>query len=209
MTNSDNLDFTLQVSLPGSEARRVQRLARDLLADIREARLGSAFLAPVEQSASDEGESGPLWWGNLRIVVVPADLPPLYAFINEWALQRAGLIVRLRLQARARSGSSDSAALERYHSLTLRGRAGQSEDVDHLMALLADAEDLATTRLVDFALSLVKSEAGQARLAHYLFEGELIQRNYAALYFKRLGRRDILEQAVQAGRVSAEQAFNQ
>ena len=48
---------------------------------------------------------------------------------------------------------------------------------------------------------------GAARLRHYLFHGAPIQRNYAALYFKRRGRVALLDEAVQQGKIDAVQGF--
>jgi hypothetical protein len=87
------------------------------------------------------------------------------------------------------------------------GRSGKSADVDQLMLVLLVQQDLATTKLVDYALSLVKTWEGSRQLRHYLYNGELIQRNFAALYFKRLGQVDLLEEAVALGKIDDVQAF--
>ena len=73
---------------------------------------------------------------------------------------------------------------------------GQTADVDTLMRILVSNDDLKTSRLTDFALGLIETRAGYRRIRHYLFHGEQRQRNYAALYFKRKGYTDLLEDAV-------------
>ena len=98
--------------------------------------------------------------------------------------------------------------LHRYHTFKNLGISGKAEAVDQLMAALTRTGDLATSKMVDFALSLVDSRAGKARLRHYLFHGEPVQRNYAALYFKRRGINDLLEQAVASGLIDQQQAFS-
>ncbi len=108
----------------------------------------------------------------------------------------------------AQSEELPGEAHTREKTFTQRGKRGQPEDVDFLMENLALLEDFAATRLVDYALSLVRTRAGVERIHHYLFHGELIQRNYAALFFKRKSMVHILEKAVAAGAVDREQAFS-
>ena len=88
------------------------------------------------------------------------------------------------------------------------GRSGQPADVDHLMAVLMQQNLLAVTKSVDYALSLVQTESGMERIRFYLIHGEPIQRNYAALFFKRLGREEILARAVALGKIDPIQAFS-
>lgn len=96
----------------------------------------------------------------------------------------------------------------RYDAFRALGTAGGPREVDALMASLVAHDDLATSRLVDFALDLVDTRDGVARVRHYLFEGAQRQRNYAALYFKRRGRVALLEEAVALGLIDRAQAFS-
>jgi hypothetical protein len=96
----------------------------------------------------------------------------------------------------------------RYDHFAALGRAGAAHDVDALMHALHAHDDFATSRLVDFALGLVDTREGTTRLRHYLFHGAPVQRNYAALYFKRRGRVALLEEAVAQGKIDATQAFS-
>ena len=97
--------------------------------------------------------------------------------------------------------------LTRYDTFVAIGTSGLSADVDTLMAALAAQDDFATTRMVDFALSLVDTPPGRRRIRHYLFNGVQIQRNYAALYFKRRGWVDVLDEAVALGLIDTLQAY--
>jgi len=99
--------------------------------------------------------------------------------------------------------------LERYELFTAQGRAGTPAAVDLLMAALVEQDDFATSRLVDFALSQVETRAGKERLRDYLFQGSPRQRNYAALYFKRRGWVDLLDEAVAQGKIDGLQAYAQ
>lgn len=96
---------------------------------------------------------------------------------------------------------------DRYTNFLAQGRAGTAAGVDFLMAALLAQDDFATTRLVDFALSQVETRPGKERLQHYLFHGSPQQRNYAALYFKRRGRLDLLDEAVAQGKIDTLQAY--
>jgi hypothetical protein len=95
----------------------------------------------------------------------------------------------------------------RFEQFVLLGTTGTIEAVDFLMDVLENQADFATTRLVDYALSLVWNRAGVIRIRHYLFNGSRIQRNDAALYFKRRGFIDLLQEAVDLGMIDYIQAF--
>jgi hypothetical protein len=95
----------------------------------------------------------------------------------------------------------------RFDGFVSRGKSGDRADVDALMQALAAADDLATIKLVDYALSLVEKREGKEHVRYYLFHGTQAQRNYAALYFKRRGLEEVLEEAVRMGLVDREQAF--
>jgi hypothetical protein len=97
--------------------------------------------------------------------------------------------------------------LERYQRFVAHGQSGSPAGVDLLMAALVEQDDFATSRLVDFALSLVETRPGRERLRHYLFQGCPQQRNYAALYFKRRGQVELLDEAVAQGKIDALQAY--
>jgi hypothetical protein len=89
------------------------------------------------------------------------------------------------------------------------GAAGQEDGVNRLMDALAEHDDLATVKLADFALGLVHTPAGSARVRHYLLNGSERQRNYAALYFKRRGNGLVLSDALAQGVIDREQAFGE
>ncbi|MCW5880792.1 MAG: hypothetical protein KIS91_07685 [Anaerolineae bacterium] len=205
MSDSGTLHFQVQVATPDNEARATETTTRDLLHELREARLAAVYWSGMAEG--DRGGGEPLRLGTLKAAVDAVALPRFLEFTQLWAMGRPGLVVRLRLGKVGAVGRSGGAS-ERHAALTLRGQGGQPEDVDALMEVLDADEEIATAKLVDFALSLVQTAEGQARLRHYLCQGSLTQRNYAALYFKRLGQRDVLEDAVARGCVSADLAFN-
>ncbi len=205
MSDSSTVHFQVQVATPGNEARATEDMARDLLHELREARLAAVYWSGLTEI--DRGGGEPLRLGTLKAAVDAVALPRFLEFAQLWAMGKPGLVVRLRL-GKAAATSRGGGASERHATLTLRGQGGRPEDVDALMAVLDSDEEVATAKLVDFALSLVQTPDGQARLRHYLCQGSLTQRNYAALYFKRLGMRDALEDAVARGCIDAELAFN-
>jgi len=95
-----------------------------------------------------------------------------------------------------------------YDDFVAIGTSGTAQDVDTLMRVLASDIDLTTSKLVDFALGLVDTRQGYRRIRYYLFQGDQRQRNYAALYFKRNGYTDLLEDAVAEGKIDFEQAYS-
>ncbi len=103
---------------------------------------------------------------------------------------------------------SQTDTIARYHQFVALGNSAKPEDIDFLMNALTGQDDFATSRLVDFALSLVATHEGKQRLRHYLFQGAPRQRNYAALYFKRKGDIDVLDEAVAQGKIDPIQAYS-
>lgn len=95
----------------------------------------------------------------------------------------------------------------RFDHFRALGQSGAAHDVDTLMCQLHEQVDFTTTRLVDFALGLVDTEEGFGRIRHYLFFGGPIQRNYAALYFKRRQEMSLLHEAVTQGKIDEIQAY--
>jgi len=97
--------------------------------------------------------------------------------------------------------------INRLQSFAALGRSGAAADVDTLMTHLNELVDLATVKLVDYALGLVETDEGAGRIHHYLFHGVQIQRNYAALYFKRRKEMLPIHQAVAQGKIDEIQAY--
>jgi hypothetical protein len=87
--------------------------------------------------------------------------------------------------------------------------SGKPEDVDFLMMVLNDEPDFAAVKTIDYVLGLVGTSSGEERIKYYLFNGTPVQRNYAALYFKRKDMKDLLREAVAKGLIDKIQAFSQ
>jgi hypothetical protein len=94
-------------------------------------------------------------------------------------------------------------------NLKQRAQAGSASDVDYLMDNLDMAKTLTGYKLLDYALGLVSSAEGRHRIKHFLFNGSEVQRNYAALYFKRRGASQIVDEAVRRGCIDITQAYSQ
>jgi hypothetical protein len=84
---------------------------------------------------------------------------------------------------------------------------GSAEDVDYFMSYLTMESSTQIIKMVDFAISQINSINGIERIKYYLFNGTSIQRNYAALYFKRHNQLSILKQAVLEKCIDQETAF--
>ena len=95
----------------------------------------------------------------------------------------------------------------RMQTFTALGQSGTRAEIDRLMAELNAKDDLTTSKIIDHALSQVNTREGIAALRHYLFHGNQIQRNYAALFFKRRGHIDILHEACEQGLIDDKQAW--
>lgn len=89
-----------------------------------------------------------------------------------------------------------------------RAVSGRSKDIDLIMEKLTIDSTLAMTRNVDFALSLVETADGITRIEYYLFNGTLIQRNYASLFLNRLGDWKLVKKAYEQGLIDEVQAYS-
>ncbi|PSB48472.1 GUN4 N-terminal ARM-like repeat domain-containing protein [Chamaesiphon polymorphus] len=96
----------------------------------------------------------------------------------------------------------------RFELFELLGREGTPETVDIMMESLECDPHSSPYKLIDYTLGLVRTSVGEKRIEHYLFNGTQTQRNYAALYFKRLGEMGILTEAVKMGCIDRVQAFS-
>ena len=84
-------------------------------------------------------------------------------------------------------------------NLETHARIGRTENITYLMDALEKSTTFSGRKLIDYALGQVTSMDGQNQIQHYLFHGSPVQRNYAALYFKRRGNQTMINQAVQQG----------
>ena len=89
-----------------------------------------------------------------------------------------------------------------------KAQSGSSNDVDYIMDKLTVDSTFAMTRYVDFALSLVDNNEGIERIKYYLFNGTLIQRNYASLFLNRLGEWKSVKEAFEQGLIDEIQAYS-
>ena len=90
---------------------------------------------------------------------------------------------------------------------TRLAHSGRASDIDRLLMQLDDRASFADCKVIDYALGLVDNLEGRQQIRHYLFTGSQIQRNYAALFFKRRRAVEILEDAVACGCIDAVQAY--
>lgn len=93
-------------------------------------------------------------------------------------------------------------------NLELHANTGRAENITYLMETLETARSFAQCKIIDYALGLVVSAEGREAIKNYLFNGSPVQRNYAALYFKRLGNRTLINRAVQQGCIDEIQGYS-
>lgn len=84
---------------------------------------------------------------------------------------------------------------------------GNAADVNFIMSYLNNEASLAETRFVDYALSTISKPTGMEQIKYYLFHGTQIQRNYASLYFNRMGEWLLVKKAYSQGLIDEIQAF--
>ncbi len=125
-------------------------------------------------------------------------------------VRRAALsLLQIQTDSRVKEFSQNyTTSGNRFDTFVAMGRSGRPSDVDRLLQALEDERDTASSKLIDYALGLVGTTQGKARIKHYLFNGTQMQRNYAALYFKRQNDRAVLEEAVKQGCIDRVQAFS-
>jgi len=87
-------------------------------------------------------------------------------------------------------------------------KEGTSESIARIMTDLTLETPIVETKFIDFALSHVTSEEGLAVMEDFLFKGTQIQRNYATLFFARLGEYLIIRKAYDMGLIDGRQAFS-
>lgn len=128
---------------------------------------------------------------------------------KSWRVQKAACaILQNRTEPRVQAALREYPSTSRVDTFVALARNGGVSDVDFLLQALEVDGNTATYKLVDFALGLVETPQGKDRIRHYLFNGTQMQRNYAALYFKRLGAKDVLAEAVKQGCIDRVQAFS-
>lgn len=87
-------------------------------------------------------------------------------------------------------------------------KEGTAASVGEVLSRLNPQMSLAESKLIDFALSHVESEAGVAAMEQALFFGTQIQRNYCALFFARRGDYGLVRRAYDRGLIDFIQAFS-
>jgi hypothetical protein len=87
-------------------------------------------------------------------------------------------------------------------------RRGTEYDVSVLLSMLTKGQSMLNLKKVDYCLGLVETAEGMTIIRQALFSGNRIQRNYAALYFKRKNEQSLLEQAVEEGCIDEIQAYS-
>lgn len=135
----------------------------------------------------------------------------IQALTNDfWQVRQAAkFLLQLRTEPQVKKAIEEHGTpTNRYNIFVNFGKQGNKSDIDILMAALEDEQNVATIKLVDYALSLVNNPCGKEQIKHYLFNGTPLQRNYAALYFKRLKNKEILAEAVKLGCIDRVQAFS-
>ena len=97
---------------------------------------------------------------------------------------------------------------DRREKYARAARVGSTQEVHSLMEQLHIDQDLSTLKLVDMVIDYITSKEGEMTMREYLFNGNIVQRNYSANYFRRKGNRAILTEAWEAWAIDDIQAFS-
>lgn len=102
-------------------------------------------------------------------------------------------------------GIMNKTVLQKYIELA---KEGTEASIGSIMSDLNENTSIVDTKYIDFALGHVTGEEGMLVMEKYLFKGTQIQRNYATLYFARLGEYPIIRKAYDLGLIDGRQAFS-
>ncbi|MDD5016726.1 MAG: hypothetical protein PHO15_01340 [Eubacteriales bacterium] len=87
-------------------------------------------------------------------------------------------------------------------------KSGTKIEIDTIMSDLNADMTIAVSKIIDYALSFVKSKEGLEHIKYYLFNGTQIQRNYCTLFFNRRGDWPLVKAAYEKGLIDEIQAFS-
>jgi hypothetical protein len=89
--------------LPGAPAEELDRVTRTIRRELSEQRVERVELVHGDASASDTKGTDPVTLGALALVVLPAVLPKIVTFLQQWTGRKQSLVMKLKLVHQDRS----------------------------------------------------------------------------------------------------------
>lgn len=86
-------------------------------------------------------------------------------------------------------------------TLKKRAQIGRISDINYLMRDIDTKVNKFGSTIILYVLYCIVSHEGRARVAHFLFNGNRMQRNYAALCLTQWGYRDIVDIAIEEKKI--------
>jgi hypothetical protein len=95
MDESDKAEFEIQVMASDATDEELDRMTRQLLAEVRDLNVESAELTRGE--AAPAGSKGdPITMGSIAIAVLPAVLPNVINLVQAWVMRGQGRTVKFK-----------------------------------------------------------------------------------------------------------------
>jgi len=95
MTESDQVEFNIEVSAQDTSSEDIDRMTRQLLSELRELDIESVEL--TKGGIAPAGSKGdPITLGSIAIQVLPAVLPSVIGLVQSWAARGQGRTVKFK-----------------------------------------------------------------------------------------------------------------
>ena len=96
MTAKDAIELKLEISAEDTTESDIDRMTRNLLAELREMDVESVELAPSGSAPSGTKSGDPVTTGAIVLAVLPTFLPKIVEFVQAWALRGHGRTVKFK-----------------------------------------------------------------------------------------------------------------
>lgn len=106
MATDDSINLEIEISADDVTEEELDRLTRNLLAELRESDVESVQL--VSDGQSPEGSKGdPVTLGQLALEILPAAIPGVIALVQTWVMRGQGRTVKYKSKGIELEGSPE------------------------------------------------------------------------------------------------------
>jgi len=96
MTESDRVEFNIEVSAHDTSTEDIDWMTRQLLSELRELNVESAELTKGGPAPHGTKSVDPVMIGNIAVAVLPAVLPSVIGLVQAWASRGQGRTVKFK-----------------------------------------------------------------------------------------------------------------